>query len=583
MKNLKRPFEGKLRIALPAGAVLLSSLFIAGCQKDISTEALSSANEETITAESITAAAARTANDVSIIATDTKTGIKKTTHSLTNVPAGALLVLTTSCESSLKDAVITSSPSLTWTKRAQAHKYVSGDAEIFTAVLAAGGNISIASTWPDGEVSSAAYVIINQEATLSGAVKNATLQSTPSVSINTTKENSLLICVTSDWKAIEGSKRQYRDNATELLYTYGASTYSTYHYYKDAGAVTAYQEGLALPSGQSAGTCILEVRGKNSSTNTATPPPSTSNQAPAINTMTGQTITLPLNSVTLTGVASDPDGTIASYQWTKVSGAAATISAPAAAVTAVTGLTEGSYVFNLRATDNLGATADRTVSVAVNPATVTPPSTSYGTLVFQTGYDNASTINTNQGPYNTISYTTFKTGPGSFRSEVRQNQPQTSSGYRSEMQYSGVDPVEGVYEYDVYYENWKTFEGGGHSIQWHPNSSTGSAVLSLYTYGGKFNVVRNINGSNVHQSGTVRTITPNTWYRLRWEVKWANNTTGYIRMYIDDVLYYTYTGATTDGNGTPYWKVGQNRWFYSGSSIAETSVVYYDNVKVYKK
>ncbi|MBL7743699.1 MAG: heparin lyase I family protein [Chitinophagaceae bacterium] len=583
MKNLKRPLEGKLRVALPAGAILLSSLFVAGCQKDISTEELASASQDAIAAESTTTAAARTAGDVSIFATDTKTGIKKTTHSLVNVPAGALLVLTTSCESSSKDATITSTPSMTWTKKVQAHKSLSGDAEIFTATYAAGGSITINSTWPDGEMSSVAYVIINQEATDGGAFKAATLQTSPSVPANTTKENSLLICVTSDWKAIDGTKREYRDNATEVLYANGSRTYSTYHYYKDAGAITTYREGLTLPTGQSAGTCVLEVRGKDKSTTVTTPPATTpTNLSPVINTMTAQTITLPLNSITLTGVASDPDGTIVSYLWTKVSGSGGTITTPASAITTVTGLTTGSYAFNLKVTDNSGATANQTASVTVNPATTTP-STSYGTLVFQTGYDDASAINTNQGPYNTISYTIFKTGPGSFRSEVRQNQPQTSSGYRSEMSYSSLDPAEGVYEYDVYYENWKSFEGGGHSIQWHPNSGTGSAVLSLQNYGGKFDVVRSINGNNMHQSGTLKTVTPNVWYHMRWEIKWSTGSDGYVRLYMDDVLYYSYTGVTADATGTPYWKVGQNRWFYSGSGIAETSVVYYDNVKIYKK
>jgi hypothetical protein len=54
--------------------------------------------------------------------------------------------------------------------------------------------------------------------------------------------------------------------------------------------------------------------------NSAPPPPV--NQSPTANAGSNVSITLPTNSVTLNGLGSDPDGTIASYSWTKVSGPA---------------------------------------------------------------------------------------------------------------------------------------------------------------------------------------------------------------------------------------------------------------------
>src|SRR6185503_14174754 len=86
-----------------------------------------------------------------------------------------------------------------------------------------------------------------------------------------------------------------------------------------------------------------------------TPPPT--NQNPTANAGADKTITLPTNSVSLTGSGSDPDGTIASYAWTKVSGSGGAIASPAAATTSITGLTAGSYVFSLKVTDDKGATA----------------------------------------------------------------------------------------------------------------------------------------------------------------------------------------------------------------------------------
>src|SRR4029077_19363474 len=44
------------------------------------------------------------------------------------------------------------------------------------------------------------------------------------------------------------------------------------------------------------------------------------NIPPVANAGTDQTITLPINTVTLTGTGTDADGTVASYQWTKISG-----------------------------------------------------------------------------------------------------------------------------------------------------------------------------------------------------------------------------------------------------------------------
>src|SRR5690606_16946107 len=281
------------------------------------------------------------------------------------------------------------------------------------------------------------------------------------------------------------------------------------------------------------------------------------NQNPIVSAGSNQTITLPTNSVTLRGTASDPDGSIVSYRWSKVSGPSGGSTSATSATTTVTGLTEGSYVYNLKVTDNKGATASANVTVTVKGGTTTtPPPTgggNYGTVTFQTGYDSNSDINTNQGPRNSISTTIKKSGAGSFRSEVRASDQSTSSGYRGEMQYNGssYNPTEGVVEYDVYYENWRNFGGGGHSMQWHPDNGTGSATLSLYTYNGKFMVVRNLgskyDGANYYQSGNLMTIAPNKWYNMRWEFKWATSG-GYIRLYTDGQLYYSYNGETMNSS-----------------------------------
>jgi len=102
---------------------------------------------------------------------------------------------------------------------------------------------------------------------------------------------------------------------------------------------------------------------------TVNPAPSQSNHPPTANAGSNQVITLPANSVTLSGSGTDADGKIASYQWRKVSGPSEyNISSSTKAKTSVDNLVEGSYEFELTVTDNSGATAKATVQVTVNPA-----------------------------------------------------------------------------------------------------------------------------------------------------------------------------------------------------------------------
>ena len=93
------------------------------------------------------------------------------------------------------------------------------------------------------------------------------------------------------------------------------------------------------------------------------------NQLPTADAGSNQTITLPTNTVTLTGSGTDPDGTIISYAWTKISGPSGeTISNPSSATTTVTGLLQGVYQFELKVTDNNGGTGTDIMQVNVNPA-----------------------------------------------------------------------------------------------------------------------------------------------------------------------------------------------------------------------
>jgi hypothetical protein len=105
----------------------------------------------------------------------------------------------------------------------------------------------------------------------------------------------------------------------------------------------------------------------------AAPPP---NAPPTVNAGGDQTIQLPTTSVTLAGSAVGNGGaTITSTAWTEVSGpVTATIANAGGLSTGVSGLTTaGTYVFQLKATDNNGLSATATVTITVETASVPPP------------------------------------------------------------------------------------------------------------------------------------------------------------------------------------------------------------------
>jgi hypothetical protein len=99
------------------------------------------------------------------------------------------------------------------------------------------------------------------------------------------------------------------------------------------------------------------------------------NQPPVANAGPDQTITLPRDSVLLNGSLSmDPDGTIISYLWTKISGpVSGGFTSPATVQNWARFLSPGTYVFQLTVTDNGGLTGKDTVQIIVNTSGVNLP------------------------------------------------------------------------------------------------------------------------------------------------------------------------------------------------------------------
>ncbi len=99
------------------------------------------------------------------------------------------------------------------------------------------------------------------------------------------------------------------------------------------------------------------------------------NVLPIVNAGPDKDLILPINSAYIEGEASDEDGSIASYEWTKISGNAANLTSTASATIKVNDLVEGTYVFRLTVKDDKDALQfdEVTITVSKDSSTNTPP------------------------------------------------------------------------------------------------------------------------------------------------------------------------------------------------------------------
>jgi hypothetical protein len=94
------------------------------------------------------------------------------------------------------------------------------------------------------------------------------------------------------------------------------------------------------------------------------------NQLPVADAGPNKTLIAPLNSITLTGKATDSDGTITSVTWTKLSGPSAVMSGENTTTLNLSELVQGTYIFRFTVADNNNAEAYDDVTVTVNPEPV---------------------------------------------------------------------------------------------------------------------------------------------------------------------------------------------------------------------
>ncbi|RYG06228.1 MAG: T9SS type A sorting domain-containing protein, partial [Chitinophagaceae bacterium] len=174
-----------------------------------------------------------------------------------------------------------------------------------------------------------------------------------------------------------------------------------------------------------------------------------SNLAPVANAGADVSVTLPVNTATLNGAGSrDADGSITAYAWLKVSGPASfKFSNTTSATTSVSGLTQGTYVFELAVQDDKGALSRDQVTVTV--AASVANQSSLGQIVAVSPKDINMLLPTNS---------TILTGEGSYSTGAKivlYEWTKLSGPYRFNFRAgkSKVNPIinlqEGVYEFEL--------------------------------------------------------------------------------------------------------------------------------------
>ncbi|MEO8406775.1 MAG: heparin lyase I family protein, partial [Chitinophagaceae bacterium] len=312
---------------------------------------------------------------------------------------------------------------------------------------------------------------------------------------------------------------------------------------------------------------------------------------PVVSAGSAQTITLPASSVTLRSTASDPDGSIASYQWTKVSGNGGSFSSTTSYTTNITGLTAGAYVFNVKVTDNQGATANSSVGVTVNGTTGGGGGGTRANLLQDANFDgsNAFTGFSLSGHQYCCDYsiTQVASPDGAagkvLKYDLRSTDAIVSGSKRAEIESGGNDAPqtsERWYGLRYYLQKYDADNGAESIIQWHDVDGT-TPPLSIQVAGGRMRIMQSFTSGNIPTD--LGATTTGRWISIVIHVKWTTGTTGVLEVWRDGVKMVNKVNVRTNSNGGSYMKLGINKWSWApggGSSSATQRIFYIDNFRM---
>lgn len=184
-----------------------------------------------------------------------------------SVTAGDLLVIVGSSEDASRTLNTPTGGSLTYTLHQSVVVTDYTTAYVWTAVCTSTTSITVTITVAGtGDIRAWGFNVLRfQKAGVGASTKTNVLSGAPTVTLTTTRNNSAIVMLNSDWNSQDGASRTYRTNAgtfTEQTYFRDAARYATYNgYYANAGTAAGYAVGLTAPGSQKYSIVALEVVG----------------------------------------------------------------------------------------------------------------------------------------------------------------------------------------------------------------------------------------------------------------------------------------------------------------------------------
>lgn len=186
-----------------------------------------------------------------------------------SVTAGDLLVIVGSSEDASRTLNTPTGGSLTYTLHQSVVVTDYTTAYVWTAVCTSTTSITVTITVAGtGDIRAWGFNVLRfQKAGVGASTKTNVSSGAPTVTLTTTRNNSAIVMLNSDWNAQDGASRTYRTNAgtfTEQTYFRDAARYATYNgYHANAGTAAGYAVGLTAPGSQKYSIVALEVVGTN--------------------------------------------------------------------------------------------------------------------------------------------------------------------------------------------------------------------------------------------------------------------------------------------------------------------------------
>lgn len=206
----------------------------------------------------------------------------------------------------------------------------------------------------------------------------------------------------------------------------------------------------------------------------------TSNIAPVANAGPDISVVLPISTpLIINGSGTDADGLIVSYQWTKISGPAATLNGAATASLSLTNLSAGTYVFRLKVVDNavVSASDDDDITLVVKPAVSGQSITGFMLVDADKDVDIAALTNgyvINLANSTVKNYSIVaKTSPASVGSVSLILKASTAAGYIYRLESASPYSLTGTcFPGATCYNSWWKPAVGAYTIQATPYSAT---------------------------------------------------------------------------------------------------------------